>query len=444
MTRPSILILLLALTVLSASSQISFTGNSNQVIKADVPASTGLSSVYVMRNSNNTTVVYRASSPSANVTVSTFGNMGAAYAETIAINRNGDEYSFPAPESDLGYVITENDRPTYFYIINYDRHALRLETLTHSAIDSDCARIALILSGNAAPIPYYSINGRRMELSRDLTLAYTTLSFDENSEIYVTENVTENLSGTTGTIHVNQPLCATSFTLSGDRFLEAWNDAMEVSSNIIEPVAVDAKTSAIQTTREVDNEQKVDANLGGSAPVDITFTASVTDAAIFHEWQFASDPEFDIIDLRFNDLKVDYTFHDAGTTYVRFVAANSDASCEYYSETYEVFIGESRLECPNAFSPRSTPGINDEWKVSYKSITSFECHIFNRWGVKVATLNHPSQGWDGRHNGKLVPAGVYFYVIKATGADGHKYNLSGDINILNSKDNKVQSSTPDA
>ena len=32
--------------------------------------------------------------------------------------------------------------------------------------------------------------------------------------------------------------------------------------------------------------------------------------------------------------------------------------------------------------------------------------------------------------GKLVSAGVYFYVIRATGSDGKKYKLSGDINIL--------------
>ena len=48
----------------------------------------------------------------------------------------------------------------------------------------------------------------------------------------------------------------------------------------------------------------------------------------------------------------------------------------------------------------------------------------------MAHLTDPSQGWDGRYNGKLVKSGVFFYVIKAEGADGKSYNLSGDINIL--------------
>jgi hypothetical protein len=48
----------------------------------------------------------------------------------------------------------------------------------------------------------------------------------------------------------------------------------------------------------------------------------------------------------------------------------------------------------------------------------------------MAHLTDPSQGWDGTYNGKLVPAGVYYYVIKASGTDGQTYKLSGDINIL--------------
>ena len=92
------------------------------------------------------------------------------------------------------------------------------------------------------------------------------------------------------------------------------------------------------------------------------------------------------------------------------------------------------LRCPNAFSPGATPGINDEWKVVYKSIVSFECYIFNRWGEKMCEFHDPSQGWDGKYGGKVVPAGVYYYVIKAVGSDGRKYNLSGDINILGYND----------
>ncbi|MDE6366663.1 MAG: T9SS type B sorting domain-containing protein, partial [Muribaculaceae bacterium] len=60
----------------------------------------------------------------------------------------------------------------------------------------------------------------------------------------------------------------------------------------------------------------------------------------------------------------------------------------------------------------------------------FDCHIFDRNGRKLAHLTDPSQGWDGKINGKTAPSGVYFYVIRALGADGKEYKLSGDINII--------------
>jgi gliding motility-associated-like protein len=77
--------------------------------------------------------------------------------------------------------------------------------------------------------------------------------------------------------------------------------------------------------------------------------------------------------------------------------------------------------------------------VSYASLISFECHIFNRWGTEMCSFTDPSQGWDGKYRGKFVPTGTYFYVIKAVGSDGVKYNKSGDINILRTRQRTTSS-----
>ena len=118
------------------------------------------------------------------------------------------------------------------------------------------------------------------------------------------------------------------------------------------------------------------------------------------------------------------------------MGANDSGACESYSDIFTISIGESDLRCPNAFSPEASEGINDVWRVKYKSIISFECHIFNRWGVEIFKFNDPSQGWDGKYKGKYVGPGVYFYVIEAKGADGKKYKLKGDINIVGYNKNK--------
>ncbi len=287
---------------------------------------------------------------------------------------------------------------------------------------------------------YYTVNGVPRTLSRGLTLEYTTLVFNGERKTYEQAITTQELEYLSGETHVASPLCQTDFLLTGDRFQMAWGGGKTIASPVFEPMAVEAVTSAEQTSRSVDNEQKSSDSssgaLGGSAPVEITFSAVVTDAAIYHEWQYSPDPQFDVIDMRVNSTESTRVFNEYGTVYVRFVAGDASGLCDWTSETYTVNIGESKLECPNAFSPGASEGSNDEWKVSYKSIVSFDCHIFNRWGIEVAHLTDPSQGWDGRHNGKLVKSGVFYYVIQAEGADGKQYKLSGDINIIHANYNK--------
>ena len=150
------------------------------------------------------------------------------------------------------------------------------------------------------------------------------------------------------------------------------------------------------------------------------------------EWVFARDSEFSDVELRLNEDNVTHTFQENGTFYVKFVGNNADGTCEAESEAFQITIGESRLDCPNAFSPNATEGVNDEWKVSYKSIVSFSCWIFDRYGNQMCSFNDPALGWDGKYKGKFVKPGVYYYVIEAMGADGKEYKLKGHINILKS------------
>ena len=86
---------------------------------------------------------------------------------------------------------------------------------------------------------------------------------------------------------------------------------------------------------------------------------------------------------------------------------------------------------PNAFSPNED-GINDIYKAKngYQSITEFHAYIFNRWGQKLYEWTDPAGGWDGKFNGKPVEEGVYFVLVEAKGADGKKYHIRRDVNLL--------------
>jgi gliding motility-associated-like protein len=417
---------------MSAAAQMSVSPSSIKSVTVTPESSTGLNSIIVVESAVGATLSYKAQSSSSSVKRYKFSNLGGAYAEEMTTSRNGNTWSVSASKDDMGYIVEDGTRRYYYWVTNYANHEMDLRGLKADD-EQDCDRVVLRLEGSADKITYYTINGQGRELSRDLTLTYNDLEFDSDSQVYNSVEKSTTISSVSSTISVQAPYCDTDFTLSGDRFLKAWNREESVTSPKVSTTAVSAETSAVQEERDADNERAYETSgLGGSAPCVITFTAIPTDAVVYREWQLSSDSEFETVTDRYNSDEFTYTFRENGTTYVKYVAGNATGTCYYESEVYEVSIGESALECPNAFSPANQDGVNDEWKVSYRSIVTFECNIFNRWGNKMATLTSPDQGWDGKYKGKFVPSGTYFYVIKAVGADKKKYNLSGDINIINS------------
>lgn len=416
------------------NAALTIEGSPMKVIVEKGAASTGLNDIFVVYDTEGCSATYTSSTGSA-VKWYSYGNLGGGHAEEITdIVTSGNRSTLTRLKGDTGYIIEDGTSRYYFWVVDYKSHRMTAESLI-AGPDQECDMASLIFSGNADRITYYTINGRAATLDRDITIGYNTLEYNSTGGSYTQVYTEKSFTDLSTVVHVTAPYCNTTFTLRGDRFLREWNEEEQLTSPSYDARAITANTSATQDDTVYDNQKDKggEGQLGGSAPAEIEFTAQVTDAAIFNEWQFSRTADFEDITLRINDLTTTYTFRDQGTYYIRFVAANADATCEYTGETYTVNIGESALECPNAFSPGASEGVNDEWKVSYKSIIEFDCHIFNRWGHELAHLTHPSQGWDGKSGGKLVPAGVYFYVIKAKGSDGKEYKLSGDINIINYK-----------
>ena len=92
----------------------------------------------------------------------------------------------------------------------------------------------------------------------------------------------------------------------------------------------------------------------------------------------------------------------------------------YYIDDVSLIECNQEVNAPNVFTPNGD-GINDVWQVQTQNIDAFECTIYNRWGIKVATLTHTNAVWDGRlTNGIEATDGVYYYVLKATGIGGEQ------------------------
>lgn len=439
---------LLATAALPAAPQLRILGTG--VVEIEAERRAGYSTVYVLQDAMLATLEYTAST--SNVSWDRFSRLGAAYAEPApGVSRNGSVYTLSPGDADMGYAITDGSNTTYLWIVNYENHRWDASTARVDESRTDCGRTVVETDATeegGGEIPYYGIAGDKFDIDRDILVAYNTLSFDAESEAWREVRSQEHTASVTGGVSLPAPLCDTRFTVSPDRFTRVWYPEYgDLTTESYSAVAVEAHTSASQLVESADNEQKsegAEGSLGGSGPCEITFKAEVTDAAVFRRWEISLTADFEDAELAFDQLEFTHTFADAGTRYVRFTADNAAGTCLYTGETYQVGIGESSLLCPNAFSPGASEGVNDEWKVSYRSIVSFDCQIFNRWGKKLATLSDPSQGWDGKVGGKVVPSGVYFYVIKARGTDGKDYKLSGDINVINSRQNTGLSGGSDA
>ena len=106
-----------------------------------------------------------------------------------------------------------------------------------------------------------------------------------------------------------------------------------------------------------------------------------------------------------------------------------DAVWVYVERRQDIFI-------PNAFSPNDD-GINDNFRIfgdnKVKIIRSLR--IFDRWGGNVfgvtnVTPDDSAAGWNGRHRGQMLSAGVYLYVAEIEFFDGHVETVMGEVTLL--------------
>lgn len=61
---------------------------------------------------------------------------------------------------------------------------------------------------------------------------------------------------------------------------------------------------------------------------------------------------------------------------------------------------------PNVFSPNGD-GVNDYFEIKAINIDTWNCRIYNRWGLLIKTLNENNSKWDGMN----YSDGTYYYVF---------------------------------
>jgi gliding motility-associated-like protein len=78
------------------------------------------------------------------------------------------------------------------------------------------------------------------------------------------------------------------------------------------------------------------------------------------------------------------------------------------------------ISVPNFFTPNNDL-VNDELEILSSNAEVLIQRIYNRWGNLVFESTDPSVFWDGKVNGALAAAGVYFLEIEAKNAYSEGY-----------------------
>ena len=204
-------------------------------------------------------------------------------------------------------------------------------------------------------------------------------------------------------------------------------------------------TTATGETQEV-------TEYSGSAPLQVHFAPNVENPEgyeAYYEWRFYKEgTSIEEPYLVRHEEETDFTFNEAGGHCIALIAyfMNGNDTIVKYDTDYwmdatpiRISISTSKLDFPNAFSPNGD-GMNDIYraKTDYQSIVEFKAVIYNRWGQKLYEWNNPAGGWDGTYKGNPVKQGVYYVHVTAKGADGRRFNIKKDVNLLRTFDNTVE------
>ncbi|WP_205728948.1 T9SS type B sorting domain-containing protein, partial [Flagellimonas onchidii] len=116
-----------------------------------------------------------------------------------------------------------------------------------------------------------------------------------------------------------------------------------------------------------------------------------------------------------------YSITYSGVHTVRVLDGNG---CEVFDTISLEFLD---IEIPNFFTPNND-GQNDTWNP--KNIAGFpniETIIFDRYGREIRIIGALGNGWDGVYEGKSLPSGDYWYIVKLN--DGSEREFVGNFTL---------------
>ncbi len=376
-----------------------------------------------------------------NTTIDYTGTESIEWRYTISNEEFNSTQKEIIPESDMLYTIYVDGIAKYhIYTIDYTQYLPQFNSLEVIESENKCQQIILNINAVIPEIKYTDGDNKQKTLTREFSLTYDNATWQDSlwTETIIDTTIILNSTPPT-TLTIPSPYKSTTLKLYGDKWAEQLNIESDTIMTNYDAIAVKCYPRGKVVEREYLNEKdrSSDTEIEGSGPLVVEFESRANPLDIvYYEW-FVSNVETPNNYQRYNDENLRYTFEKTGEYKVKIIASSNE--CEY-TDSLNVRVIESYIEAPNIFTPNGD-GINDEWRVAYKSIERYQCIIQNRWGRTVFKSTDPGKGWDGTIGGRPAAEGTYYYVIVAYGTDKFpethrkagqqmKYKLAGDINLL--------------
>lgn len=190
--------------------------------------------------------------------------------------------------------------------------------------------------------------------------------------------------------------------------------------------------SVLYETIETKAEFEFEPNEGPS-PLTVSFTNKSINAAQFN-WYFDYNTTgaTGIPESLMENPEHEY---EIPGVYVAALRTFSPQGCtDLFVAIDPINVSPSLLEVPNVFTPNQD-GYNDLFIVQHSSLKNFHGIVLNRAGQKVFEWRDPARGWDGKlQGGNDATPGAYYYIIRAEGWDGRKYDLKGTFYLFRGRE----------
>lgn len=372
-------------------------------------------------------------------------------ANNISISTDKQTVTINSPIANSGYLFKYNihshgetiEKSAFTWITEFKP----IDSLNWNKDSIYCDELTIDFSPE---LIYRTSFGTSKKIVRSLSISYKTLTDGEEgpTENSIDEMIEESNSISIQVPYVNTIFEITDFTIENQKY-QLKSDSFYTHAVVAFPSMTTTAKFAHEGDEGLDSTLKFvntfeeaisnSSNFRSSGPLFINLNSNSCQLANHFEWAIskgttAEQGDFSNAFVLFEKNINSYEVSDPGLYCVELTVSNirNDSICE--NKSYGCFtIAESQLNIPNAFTPNGD-GTNDEFRVAYRSIASFSCHIYDQWGRKVYESTDITTGWDGYVGNKVGAIGTYFYYIEAVGTDGIEYKKKGAVNLIRTKE----------